>query len=145
MVRFSIWPMSGTGAQTPPKQAKYVLAQISLHAPDAEDEPDVKGYYRVQFLYSNVPFDRPMTAVASTFVDAQEVPPQAVIATDMDGGLDTDVADHEAVRKQVLKLINNFLYSKGYGVYTLEHVAFPGCDQFRGTHETQGPKPETAT
>jgi hypothetical protein len=41
--------------------------------------------------------------------------------------------------------INNFLYGKGYGVYTLEHVAFPGCDQFRGTHETHGPKPEIAT
>ena len=136
--------MNDINAQTPPKQAKYVVAQISLYVPHSEDEPDVTGYDRTQFLYRDVPLDKPLVAFAASFEDEQAVPPQAVITTDMDGGLDTTVADHEAVRKKVFKLINDFLYSKGYGVYTLEHAAFPGCDQFRGTRTTHAPKPEAA-
>jgi hypothetical protein len=36
-----------------------------------------------------------------------------------------NLADDEAVRKQVLKLINNFLYSKGYGYTRLNTSPFP--------------------
>jgi hypothetical protein len=119
---------------------KFALAQITYQKNVNKDEPDVAGYYRASFLYSDNQFDKPMTAVGSTFEDEQAVPVTPVILTDRaPGNLDTTVADHEAVRKQVKKLINDHLYAKGYKVYRLKHPAFPGSTEFEGDITTHKP------